>query len=106
MNEPTQDIAAAKTLDGVNIHLGFIVQTMAEMKVDIKETKNQVQSLKDSFITSSVFSEHLKSDEDHEDRIRVIEKFQENLSGRIWGIGGTVAAACSILSVIISHYWK
>ena len=116
MNDQSKnEIAEAKTLDGVNIHLGFISQTMTEMKQDIKETKAQIASIKDSFITSSVFADHIKIDEDHETRIRanrsdidglrsLIDQKVDGIKIRIAWYVGLATGALAIIQCSIGWY--
>ena len=43
---------------------------------------------------------------DHETRIRAGEVFQNNVTGRIWGIGVVAGLVTSVLGVLLEHYLK
>lgn len=103
-------IPEAKNLEAINIHLGYLTEAMKEIKGDVKETKNQMTSLSTSFVTRAEFADVQGLQKDHETRIRSGEKFNDTLTGKIWGIGMTTGTIGSILGliaeIVISHIWK
>lgn len=70
-------IPDAKTMEGVNIHLGFISQGIGEMRDGIKDTNVKIEEIKNSFVPVKVFDDKVKLGEavhvDHEARIRTLE---------------------------------
>lgn len=86
--------------DAVSIHLSYIRRDI----LDIKNTQNESNvefrkeftDLKNGFVSRTDFDEHLKADEDHEQRIRVIEK-------SLWKFLGASSAISAIISLIGSY---
>lgn len=66
----------------VGVHLSYIRRDIDAIKKSqeegMKDIKNDLTELKGSYVTLTVFQEHLKTDEDHEARLRVIEKESED----------------------------
>lgn len=91
-------------LDPIAIHLWYVRRDVADIKKTQKENnedvKNQFDDLRNGYLTKTDFAEHLKADADHEDRIRVIEKFNDNLLGRMWGIGIGATVIGSVLTLL------
>lgn len=96
---------------------------------DIKEIKNDVREIKDGISarvsvlelakvssdaalknvddsSTARFKENRGIIDDHESRIRSVEKSRDTLNGKIWGIGSVITAAGTILAIIINHFWK
>lgn len=88
--------AVAAAVVGVNID---------NIKVNIKEIKDTLKEMSTQYVPRHDYEEHLKADEDHENRIRKVEVEQTALSGRILGIITTVGAVFAIISLIAGHYW-
>lgn len=103
-NIPNQDIAAAKTLDGVNIHLGFMSKALERVELNQRAMDVKIDAIREAYITTTTFTEHLKVEKDHEERIRVNEKFQENLSGKMWGIGSLAGIGSGILMILVQYF--
>ncbi len=58
--------------DPVSVHMWY-------MRRDIGEIKITLSNLKDGYVSRTDFDEHLKTDADHEVRIRTIEKSVEDV---------------------------
>ncbi len=70
MDQDVHMPAPEVTKDPLSVHLWY-------MRKDIGEIKNTLSTMRDGFVTRTDFEEHLKADEDHEERIRTIEKDKE-----------------------------
>lgn len=96
--------------DGIAIHLNYIRRDIDEIKVNQKANSEAVQSafndLKNGYVSRLDFNEHIKQDEDHETRIRGLQTFQDNLTGRMWGIGVLSGLVMGVISLLVGHYWK
>jgi len=103
---PVETIAG----DGVSIHLSYIRRDIDEMKqTSLKSYENinsKLDELKNGYVTVNEFTEHLKADEDHEQRIRVIETFMNTLIGKMVVSGSVGGVVVGLIFVIINHYWK
>lgn len=53
--------------DPMSVHLWYV-------RRDISEIKGTLSDLKNGYVTRTDFDEHLKTDADHESRIRTLEK--------------------------------
>lgn len=73
------------------------------MRRDIGEIKNTLSKMENNFVTQNDFKEHLKADDDHEQRIRNIEKAQWKNVGFSSAISAILAVAGSAL---IEHFFK
>ncbi len=60
-------VVAPTDVGGMSIHLSYI-------RRDIDEIKGGIKDLKNSYVSRVDFDEHLKIDEDHEERLRTIEQ--------------------------------
>lgn len=73
------------------------------MRRDIGEIKNTLSKMENNFVTQNDFKEHLKADDDHEQRIRSLEK-------ALWKYVGFSSAISAILAVggsaLIEHFFK
>lgn len=58
--------------------IAIVSNDISYIKSDIKEIKDSVKELTSQYVTQLVFNDHLKADEDHEKRLRIIEKEAEN----------------------------
>lgn len=71
------------------------------MRRDISEIKTSINELKNSYVTQKDFSEHLKADEDHENRIRTIE---QNMWKQIGTSSVISALGSAILLSVAQHF--
>lgn len=76
-----------------------IEKSIIKIEVSVKE-------IAQGYVTHAELREHIKVDEDHENRIRELKAFQDTLSGKMWGIGMAAGALSSIIGIFISHFWK
>lgn len=111
---PPQDISIEnpQTLREVGIHLGTFSRQLEDIKITEKQhhldnqTANnailkKLDDMQSSYVTRTEFSEHEKRDEDHENRIRAIEK---NMWRQI-GASSIISAVVSlILAAIAQHF--
>lgn len=70
--------------DGMNIHLSYV-------RRDIDEIKAILKDMKSGYVTRSDFDDHLGVANDHELRIRIIEKNMWKWSGISGVLGGAIA---------------
>ncbi len=86
--QPPTDLA------GVAIHLSYL-------RRDMQNLSGKIDGISQTFVTMLDFKEHQKADEDHEERIRVLEK-------ALWKYVGVSSIATGLLSVIgtalVQHY--
>ncbi len=99
-------VSPPTTIEGIGIHLGYINK-------GIEALNTKVDTMATNTVTRQEFGEHLKHDEDHETRIRVIEK---NLSDqetdisniqttiKVWGVA--LGAFLSVLEIVLHIYIK
>lgn len=100
-------IPDAKTLDGVNIHLGFIAKTLERLELNQVVTNGKIDTIHDQFVTIQSFANFKKDyDEDvndKEDRIRVLEQ-------SMWKYIGYSSLATLVVSLgsaaLIQHFIK
>jgi len=60
--------------DGLSTHFAYMRRDLDEIKSVLRDA---LKEMKDGFIARTEFNEHEKRDQDHEDRIRVLEKKAE-----------------------------
>lgn len=74
MNEDKQKSPALipSMNEATNVHLAYI-------RRDIDEIKSTLSTLTSGYVTRIDFDEHLKTDEDHESRLRMLEKSYEGI---------------------------
>ncbi len=89
------------TGDGnMNIHLSYLRRDFVEEKLarrkQHEEIMSKLEAIQSQYVSRVDFEEHLKADEDHEIRIRNIEK-------SIWRWGGMLALGSAILSIVGSY---
>ncbi len=90
--------------DGLAIHLSYIRRDIDEIKAN--QTKNSAEvrlafeNLSNGYVSRADFNEHMKGDEDHEARIRALERNMWRISGAT----GIIAGGISLLgSFILQH---
>lgn len=100
MEEKKIPAPVSTATDGVAIHLSYIRRDIDEIKANqIKsgnEVKEAISRLQDAYVTRVDFDEHEKRDEDHEIRIRSIEKNVQRwigISSVLSSIGGALLLA-------------
>ena len=99
--EKAATVASAASVNAavVNVNIEYIKKEVTEIKETLK-----MQAI--NYVSHVDFTNHLKADEDHEHRIRVLEVFKETLIGKMWGIGVLVSLVGGIVSLLVSHFWK
>lgn len=82
--------------DGISIHLSYLRRDVSDIKITLNK-------LEGNYVTQNDFKEHLKADDDHEQRIRSLEK-------ALWKYVGFSSAISAILAVggsaLIEHFFK
>lgn len=73
--------------DGMNIHLSYIRRDVDEIKIILKDIKSD-------YVTRDDFAEHAKIVQDHEIRIRTLEK-------NMWKWVGASSAISALLALLI-----
>lgn len=71
-------------------------QGFEEMAKKIEHINNKLDSLTDGYVTRTDFNEHQKVDQDHEQRLRVLEE-------KNWKVAGAAGVIGAILSVMGSY---
>lgn len=99
MTEQPETTAAAPNIEGMGIHISYI-------RRDLESMNKKLDTLINTFVSSAEFADHLKADEDHENRIRILESFASTLTGKMLGAAAVLGAAFGIATIIISNYWK
>jgi hypothetical protein len=93
--QPPTDLA------GVAIHLSYL-------RRDMQTLSGKIDNISTNFVTTNDFKEHLKADEDHENRIRSIETSNNTLAGKMWVVAAIVGVVSTIVSgvtvIIIAHF--
>ena len=91
--------------DTVSVHLSYIRRDIDQIRTDLtknsQEVRGAIEDLKNAYVTRIDYEEHLKADDDHENRIRNIEK-------TLWkyvGASSAISAIGSALLVAISQYF-
>lgn len=86
--------------DSVSVHLSYIRRDIDQIRTDLtknsQEVKGAIDELRNAYVTRQDYNEHLKADEDHENRIRIIEKNmwrQIGVSSILSSVGGAVLVA-------------
>lgn len=88
--------------DETNIptHLFYISKSIGEIKEKqdkaFEENRKNFDDIKNSYVPRMEFEEHMKADEDHEQRIRILEESR-------WKVAGATGIIASVLSVIGSY---
>ncbi len=98
-NSTTDTSAILKELSDIKSNLAVNSSETINIKSTIAEIKVDLRDIKQNFVTQTQYK-------DHEDRIRSQETFRETLNGKIWGIGLMVSTGVTIISLLVSHYWK
>ncbi len=103
-------ISEATTLRELNIHMGFMREKMntnnEERKVDMAEIKGRLKELVEQTPNRSEFEELKKEVVEHKTIISSLVEFKDTLIGKIWGIGIMAGIVVSLITLIVSHYWK
>lgn len=88
MDTPDTPIVPPTDISGVAIHLSYL-------RKDISNLSRQVESMGVKFVTATDFAEHIKTDDDHESRIRAMESIVGGIKTtmKVWGTVGGVALA-------------
>lgn len=91
--------------DTVSVHLSYIRRDIDQIRTDLtknsQEVKGAIDELRNAYVTRTDFSEHEKKDEDHETRIRTIEK-------TLWkyvGASSVISAIASASLVALVQYF-
>ena len=84
--------------------------TLDRAVTDIRDLKlglaKRVDDLENRPPSPSEWQSHLKKGDDHETRIRTMEKFQENTMGIIYAVGALATVLGTALGVLIEHFFK
>lgn len=127
-------ISAAQAAEKAAVAAAIVGVNIDNIKVNIKEIKDTLKEMSSLYLPKAEFIEHIKIDDDHEKRIREVERlsleshkihdvfwktntenaekidkikeFQDTLTGKMWGVGVMASTIASIIVIIISHYWK
>lgn len=107
-NDKTNTPAPVDTgSDGIAIHLSYIRRDIDEIKntqtKNNTEIKQAIQTLQNAYVTRVDYNEHLKTDEDHEKRIRILER-------ALWkyiGFSSAISAVISLVGAFLAqHYFN
>lgn len=83
-------------LGGVAIHLSYL-------RRDIYTLSNKIDNISVNFVTINDFREHLKADDDHEQRIRTLEQAMWKYIGTASVISGIITSG---LGLFIQYIFK
>lgn len=86
----------------LDVQQSFILQEMKDMKDNLVK---RVTELENKPPSAHEWSMHLDKDNDHENRIRGLEIFKENLQGRLWVMGSAIGAVATIISLVVEKFW-
>lgn len=79
--------------DGMNIHLSYI-------RRDIDQINTKIDRLTSGYVTRVDYDEHLKQDEDHEKRIRLLE----TATTKIMTYGSVGILVLSVVEFLLSRF--
>ncbi len=83
----------------MNIHLSYLRRDVTDLKADtnksFEEIKKTLNTIGSNYVTVFDFAEHLKLDEDHEKRIRALERYS-------WIAVGALA----VLQLVLKFFLK
>ncbi len=101
-------VQAPTDIAGVAIHLSYLRRDMQIMTSKLDGLSNNFASKEDLNSTekNSVarFSENKALIDDHEIRLRIVEKFVNNLTGRMWGIGIAASVIGGLITLVVNYY--
>ena len=83
------------TIEGIAIHLSYISQNLTKLNENIV-------LLQGNTVTREEWTQHLARDEDHENRIKVLE----TTVTKLWAYGTAVIFIIGLLEVLIKILWK
>ena len=92
--ESQNKIAIPTTIEGIAVHLEYMSKSIAEINQKMDLVQNNT-------VNRSEWTDHLKRDEDHEARIRVIEQ-------DLWkfiGASSIISAGIAFLGALIAHHF-
>lgn len=76
--------------DAVSIHLSYI-------RRDIFDIRQTLTDMRNAYVTRSDYEEHLKADDDHEERIRSLER-------SYWKYIGASGAVSAIITILGGYF--
>lgn len=103
-----QVIPPANTPAEINIHLGYIRRDILDIKTEnarnMQQLKDQIGNL--NFVSEQEFQSLSKMVADHETEIKSLTQSRDTLNGKLIGFAVSAGTFSSIITIIISHYWK
>ncbi len=91
-----QPLAIPTTTEGIAIHLGYISRNLAELN-------KKMDAVQNSTVGRDEWANHLKADEDHEARIRILE---QNMWKQI-GMASIIASVVAVgITLVIKFLFK
>ena len=90
-----EQIAVPTTIEGIAIHLGYISRNLA----DLNKKMDTIQS---NTVNRDEWGQHLKKDEDHEARIRLLEKSVADKETEISNIFTTM----KVWGIALGVFWS
>lgn len=101
-------IAEAKSLSELNIHLGYIRQTISENRTqnraNFQEIKEQIALQAHSFVLQDEFKPFMKDVEELRATQKTLVEFKDTLTGKMWGVGIMVGAIAGLISFLANKF--
>ncbi len=106
METPDTSAQIPNTIEGMAIHLSYLRRDSTASNVKMDAVIRKLDDLANIYVSNETFRDHLKADEDHENRIRLIEEFRDTLTGKLLSASVFMGLIFSAASLLINHYWK
>lgn len=99
-------IPDAQSLGQINIHLGYITQTISEIKMAQKETSTKIENLGTTLVTQIEFEAYKKQVQDTANTAKELVEWKDTLTGKIAIISASFGVVVGVLTIIVNHVWK
>lgn len=103
-------IPIANTPAEVNIHLGYLRRDILDLKVttqkDLKEIKDQITDLDDSYVKKEQFDPFVESHKQVLIDVRLLTEWKDTFNGKMVGFGVGISVATSAVTFLLTYYLK
>jgi hypothetical protein len=102
-NETARALADAKIVS--DTQSAVLINDIAYIKADLAAIKITLDKQPNSFVNVDKFNEVIKTEADHESRLRDVEKFKDTLNGKVLGVAASVSFVFGILDLVVWHFF-